>query len=77
MKRIYEFVCDCSKRTEALVEYKTASVQCKCGGLAYRVISAPSFNLEGWSGHFPSSHGRFERRHTEKLSAERKSNSQA
>ena len=75
MKRMYEFACNCGQRTEALVDYETASVQCGCGGLAHRVISAPKFNLEGWSGHFPSAYGRFERRHTEKLNAERKASS--
>jgi hypothetical protein len=75
MKRIYEFVCDCGQRTEALEVYETTNVLCRCGGFASRVISAPSFNLEGWSGSFPSEHGRFERKHREKLNAERKANS--
>ena len=75
MKRMYEFVCDCGQRTEALEVYETTNVLCRCGGLASRVISAPSFNLEGWSGSFPSEHGRFERKHREKLNAERKANS--
>jgi len=64
---MYEFVCDCSKRTEALTDYETDSVQCQCGGLAHRVISAPSINLEGWSGHFPSAYERFEQRHRNKI----------
>ena len=75
MRRIYEFACECGQRTEALVGYETAQVQCVCGGIAHRVISAPKFNLEGWSGAFPSAYGRFEHRHTEKLNAERKANS--
>jgi len=75
MKRMYEFVCVCGQRTEKLVGYETTEVQCGCGGTASRVISAPKFNLEGWSGHFPSAHGRFEHRHIEKLKAERKANS--
>ena len=75
MRRIYEFVCNCGQRTEALVSYEITEVQCVCGGLAHRVISAPNFNLEGWSGHFPSSYGRFEAKHTDKLNAERKANS--
>lgn len=75
MKRMYEFACVCGQRTEALVGYETTSVQCGCGGTAGRVISAPKFNLEGWSGSFPSAYGRFESRHTEKLKAERKANS--
>ena len=75
MRRIYEFACECGQRTEALVGYETAQMQCVCGGIAHRVISAPKFNLEGWSGAFPSAYGRFEHRHTEKLNAERKANS--
>jgi hypothetical protein len=75
MKRMYEFVCNCGQRIEALVGYETTTARCGCGGQAHRVISAPSFKLEGWSGHFPSEHGRFERKHIEKLKAERKANS--
>lgn len=75
MKRMYEFVCNCGQRIESLVGYETTTARCGCGGQAHRVISAPSFKLEGWSGHFPSEHGRFERKHIEKLKAERKANS--
>lgn len=75
MKRMYEFVCECSKRIEALTVYETASVQCGCGGVAHRTISAPTVNLEGWSGHFPSSHMKFDQKHRDRLAAERKSNS--
>ncbi|CAB4141639.1 hypothetical protein UFOVP420_18 [uncultured Caudovirales phage] len=75
MRRMYEFVCECGQRTEKLVGYETATVQCGCGGIAHRIMSAPKFKLEGWSGAFPSEHGRFERKHIEKLNAERKANS--
>jgi len=75
MKRMYEFACDCGQRIEALAVYEAVEIQCGCGGLANRVISAPAFNLEGWSGHFPTAHAQFGRRHTEKLAAERKANS--
>lgn len=75
MRRMYEFACVCGQRTEALVDYETASVRCGCGGTASRIMSAPAFKLEGWSGHFPTAYGQFERRHTEKLNAERKANS--
>jgi hypothetical protein len=74
MKRIYEFVCLCGQRTEAFTDYETASVQCSCDGLAHRVISAPSINLEGWSGNFPSSWLKFDQKHRDKLKAERKAN---
>jgi hypothetical protein len=75
MKRMYEFVCECGQRTESLVIYEVTEIECICGRLASRIVSAPSFNLEGWSGHFPSAYERFESRHTEKLKAERKANS--
>ena len=75
MRRMYEFVCECGQRTERLVGYETTTSQCGCGGIAHRIMSAPKFKLEGWSGHFPSEHGRFERKHIEKLKAERKANS--
>ena len=77
MRRMFEFACECGQRTEALVIYEVSSIQCGCGGVAHRIVSAPNFNLEGWSGHFPSAYGRFESRHTDKLKAERKANSQA
>ena len=38
------------------------------------VISAPSINLEGWSGNFPSSWLKFDQKHRDKLKAERKAN---
>ena len=75
MKRIYEFVCNCGQRIEKLTGYETASVQCECGGTASRTISAPKVNLEGWSGQFPTAAMQFDRRHQEKLKAERKQNS--
>ncbi len=72
---MYEFACECGQRIERLTVYETASVQCACGKSATRIMSAPAFKLEGWSGHFPSEYGRFERKHIEKLNAERKANS--
>ena len=73
--RMYEFACECGQKIERLTVYETASVQCACGKNATRIMSAPAFKLEGWSGHFPSEYGRFERKHMEKLNAERKANS--
>ena len=75
MRRMYEVACECGQRIETLVDYETRSVRCGCGGEAHRIMSAPVFKLEGWSGAFPSEYGRFERKHIEKLNAERKANS--
>jgi predicted nucleic acid-binding Zn ribbon protein len=72
MKRIYEFVCESGHRIERLCDYEAQTTQCECGGSANRTLSAPAFRLEGWSGSFPSAHGRFEKSHLDKLKAERK-----
>ncbi len=72
---MYEFLCKEGHRTERFTAYETQETLCDCGNAAKRVISAPSIKLEGWSGNFPSEHGRFERKHLEKLAAERKQTS--
>jgi hypothetical protein len=72
MKRMYDFVCENGHKIERYCVYEMQSVQCECGGLANRTISAPSINLEGWSGHFPSSWMKFDKKHQDKLDAERK-----
>jgi len=48
MKRMYEFVCESGHRMDKLTNYEMVEVQCVCGGLAHRVVSAPNFNLEGF-----------------------------
>jgi hypothetical protein len=71
---MYEFACENGHRIEKLVNYELAQIQCECGGKANRIISAPNFRLEGWSGDFPSSANQFDRKHREKLAAEQKAN---
>jgi hypothetical protein len=77
MKRIYEFVCESGHRIERYCDYEAQETQCKCGGSANRTLSAPNFKLEGWSGSFPSEHGKFEKKHLDQLKWEQKHNSQA
>jgi hypothetical protein len=72
MKRMYDFVCENGHRIERYCNYELQSVPCECGGIANRIISAPSINLEGWSGSFPGAANKFDRKHLEKLAAERK-----
>jgi hypothetical protein len=74
MRRIYEFACENGHRVEKLTSYELVQVQCECGGNAHRVISAPAFLLEGWSGSFPTAAAQFDRKHREKLAAEQKAN---
>jgi hypothetical protein len=61
---------DTELRGFAIMRHRTT--QCECGGSANRTISAPSINLEGWSGHFPSSWMKFDKKHRDKLVQERK-----
>jgi len=75
LKRMYEFACENGHLTERYVHFDQNIVQCDCGASAKRIISAPAIQLEGWSGSFPSAHGRFEQRHLDKLKAEQKANS--
>ena len=75
MKRMYEFACVNGHKTSRLTVYETASLMCECGEESHRTLSAPYFRLEGWSGAFPSAHGKFEKSHTDKLKSERKINS--
>lgn len=74
MKRMYEFVCESGQRIERFTEFSEKQVQCKCGKLADRTISAPNFNLEGWSGAFPTAYAKFGKKHTDKLKSEQKAN---
>ena len=75
MKRIYEFACENGHKTERLTDYEAVSFRCECGETANRILSAPAFRLEGWSGSFPTAHGKFEKSHLDKLKSERKANS--
>ena len=74
MKRMYDYACKCGQKFERFTTYEAVNVQCECGELAVRALYAPAFNLEGWSGSFPSAYEKFSKRHTDKLKAERKAN---
>lgn len=74
MKRMFDFVCESGERIERFTEYENKQISCNCGKVASRAISAPAFNLEGWSGDFPSSWLKFDKKHRDKLKAERKAN---
>ncbi|CAK0752497.1 hypothetical protein CCP3SC1AL1_190005 [Gammaproteobacteria bacterium] len=75
MRRMYEFACKNGHKTERFVDYELTSFVCECFEESHRILSAPAFKLEGWSGTFPSAHGRFEKSHLDRLKAEQKLNS--
>jgi hypothetical protein len=74
MKRFYEFLCESGERIERFTEFEDKTVSCNCGKLACRVVSAPAFKLEGWSGAFPTAHAKFDKSHRDKLKSEQKAN---
>jgi len=69
---MFDFACASGHKTERLCDYELQSFKCECGETANRILSAPNFKLEGWSGHFPSSWMKFEKKHRDKLVEERK-----
>jgi hypothetical protein len=72
---MYEFACENGHHIEKLTSYEVVNVQCECGVISHRKISAPNIKLEGWSGSFPTSAHQFDRKHRQKLAAELKENS--
>jgi hypothetical protein len=72
---MYEFACENGHHIEKLTDYEAVNVQCECGVISHRKISAPNIKLEGWSGSFPTSAHQFDRKHRQKLAAELKENS--
>mgnify|MGYP000132298653 CR=1 FL=1 len=60
---------------QRFVDYETTSFVCECFEESHRILSAPAFLLEGWSGSFPSEHGKFEKKHLDQLKWEQKHNS--
>ena len=75
-RRLFDFLCTNSHRTEALVDDSTLHITCKeCGENAYKAVSAVRVNLEGCSGSFPTAADSWVRKRAEKLAVERKQNS--
>lgn len=71
--RIFEFLCPCGVRREALVDPSVREIQCPgCDLPATRVISAPRVALEGVTGAFPTAADAWVARREEKMRVERK-----
>lgn len=72
-RRIFEFLCANSHRTEAFVDDAVQELHCsKCGAEAAKIISAIRLNLEGCSGSFPTASDSWVRKRAEKLAQEQK-----
>ena len=63
MFKIYDFRCTNGHVFEEMVESGVTSSRCGCGADATKMVSAPSFVLEGHSGDFPGRHMKWVREH--------------
>lgn len=73
MKQIFEFHCsECKETFERYVEY-CKTIECeKCGGMADKIISKPTFKLEGFTGSFPGAADLWARKHIKQTAIETK-----
>jgi hypothetical protein len=72
---MYEFVCEESHISEALVSSDVREVSCRaCGKKATRIVSAPATKLEPFTGSFPTAYSQWNRKRAEKLAIEQKQN---
>jgi len=56
MYQVYDFRCDNGHVTEEFVESTVTTSRCGCGADSTRMVSAPSFHLNGSDGSFPGAH---------------------
>lgn len=71
MRRMYEFACEDSHISEALVDQETREIPCKeCGKPATRIVSAVRMELEPFTGSFPTAYSQWNRKRAEKQAIE-------
>ena len=63
MFKIYDFRCSNGHVFEYFVKSGTTTSRCGCGANATKMVSAPSFHLDGSTGDFPGSHMKWVREH--------------
>ena len=63
MFKVYDFRCDNGHVTEEFVEATVTTSRCGCGATSTRMVSAPSFHLNGSDGSFPGAHMKWVREH--------------
>lgn len=69
----WDFQCDEGHVTEHLVTAVEMAVDCpECGGLAKRMLAAPSINLDGCSGDFPTAADKWVRLRESRMKQERR-----
>ena len=63
MFKIYDFRCTNGHVFEEMVESGVTISRCGCGANATKMVSAPSFHLDGSTGDFPGQHIKWVREH--------------
>jgi hypothetical protein len=64
MYKIYDFRCTNGHVTEEFVKDNVTESRCKtCDEPSTRMVSAPSFHLDGSTGDFPGQHMKWVREH--------------
>ena len=63
MLKVYDFHCPNGHIFEKFVSSNVTASRCGCGENAKKMLSAPSFILDGSSGDFPSRHTKWIREH--------------
>ena len=64
MYKVFDFRCPNGHVHEEFVKAEVTESRCKtCGAVSTRIVSAPSFHLNGSDGTFPGAHMKWVREH--------------
>ena len=63
MFKVFDFRCTNGHVFEEFVEGTVTTSRCGCGADATKMVSAPSFHLDGASGDFPGQHMKWVKEH--------------
>jgi hypothetical protein len=64
MYKVFDFRCPNGHVHEEFVKAEVTESRCKtCGAVSTRMVSAPSFHLNGSDGSFPGAHMKWVREH--------------
>ena len=63
MFKVYDFRCSNGHITEEFVESTVTTSRCGCGANSTRMVSAPSFHLNGADASWPGAHMKWVKEH--------------
>ena len=63
MYKVYDFKCDNGHITEEFVKKDVTTSRCGCGANSTRMVSAPSFQLNGADASWPGAHMKWVKEH--------------